>query len=62
LVFCLLSFLHLPLPPVRFLGQARVGCENTLARLEQCQRKSLEPLGKMPELTTVGETKLLGAV
>jgi hypothetical protein len=26
-VFCLLSFLHLPLPPVRFLGQAHVARE-----------------------------------
>jgi hypothetical protein len=26
-VFCLLSFLHLPLPSVRFLGQARAGCK-----------------------------------
>jgi hypothetical protein len=26
--FCLLSFLHLPLPSVRFLGQACTGCEN----------------------------------
>jgi hypothetical protein len=40
LVFCLLSFLHLPSPPVRFLGQAHAGherwCPNRDLRERQC--------------------------
>jgi hypothetical protein len=37
LVFCLLSFLHLPPPSVRFLGQARVGHERSTVGVPDCE-------------------------